>query len=180
MYLNTRNPGRVHDAACFDHSALAHALANHPPLIENGVLLGDTGYGNTQNLVTPLLGDNLTPAQIEYNRAHKKSRAVIEQCFGLAKERFRILKFVNYEPEFAAQIVQCAFLLHNIALRSVVFYVEHKGKLATVDFYISECNRLCQTKSLPRRCKSTSDSKKLRMDLLIRVDDVNLLRILVI
>jgi len=134
MYLNCNNPGRVHDSNVFEHSAFARALQDHAPLLPGAVYLADSGYGCSEHIVTPIRGNHLNNAdELEYNRSHKRTRVRIEQCFGLAKERFRILKFVNYNPDVAAQIVRCGFILHNIALRYGILICINFARFAPLD-----------------------------------------------
>jgi len=79
LYVNSNNPGRAHDANCFAHSALAQGLAAGNLPFEHAILLGDSGYPCTEHVITPILGNNLTPAQQAFNRSHKRSRVVVEQ-----------------------------------------------------------------------------------------------------
>ncbi|XP_063819580.1 putative nuclease HARBI1 [Pseudophryne corroboree] len=56
----------------------------------DGWLLGDGGYGCYSWLLTPLSVPD-SPAEHNYNHAHKSTRDVIERCFGVLKSRFRCL-----------------------------------------------------------------------------------------
>lgn len=52
---------------------------------------GDSGYALRPYLMTPIQGRDLTEGQALYNRAHKKTRVVIERAFGELKARWRCL-----------------------------------------------------------------------------------------
>ncbi|GBO99012.1 Putative nuclease HARBI1 [Eumeta japonica] len=62
---------------------------------ENGVygnrwLIGDSAYPCKPYLLTPLLTP-VSRKEINYNRAHIKTRNTIERCFGVWKRRFPVL-----------------------------------------------------------------------------------------
>ena len=80
-----RWPGSVHDSFIFCNSALFQMLETSNA---SGWLLGDSGYGLRQYLMTPKLNP-LTQAEEKYNMAHAKTRVVIERAFGVCKSRFR-------------------------------------------------------------------------------------------
>lgn len=117
MYCNPHRPGSNHDSTVLANSALNTALSNGNLPFPRAVFLGDTGYPNRDYLAIPLLGENLNPAQRAYNRAHKKTRCIVEQTIGIAKHRFPILQKSYYSPEFTAEIVKACMILHNLALR---------------------------------------------------------------
>lgn len=56
-------------------------------------------------------------AEINYNRAHRKTRNIVERCFGVLKSRFRCLSkhnVLNYDPQTASKIINACAVLHNI------------------------------------------------------------------
>jgi hypothetical protein len=53
------------------------------------LVVGDSGYANTNFLLTPLLRPR-TPAEQLYNESHIRTN-VVERCFGVLKRRFPIL-----------------------------------------------------------------------------------------
>ena len=58
----------------------------------DGILVDDSGYACRSYLMTPILKPN-NSGEVRYNIAHRRSRCVIERCFGLLKRRFPRLNF---------------------------------------------------------------------------------------
>jgi hypothetical protein len=56
------------------------------------LVVGASGYANTNFLLTPLLRPR-TPAEQLYNESHIRTRNVVERCFGVLKRRFPILAY---------------------------------------------------------------------------------------
>lgn len=81
------------------------------------VITGDSGYPLEPFLLTPVLGEELSPQEKLYNAAHNHARNVVERCFGVLKARFRCLlrlRTLHYNPTRAAEIVNACAVLHNI------------------------------------------------------------------
>lgn len=78
-------PGSVHDSFIFNNSELRYHLEESN---QDGWLLGDSGYGLKRYLMTPKLNPS-TVAEENYNKAHSRTRMVVERAFGIAKSRFR-------------------------------------------------------------------------------------------
>ncbi|XP_053552887.1 putative nuclease HARBI1 [Bombina bombina] len=82
---------------------------------------GDSGYMSRPWLITPLYNPT-DEAQERYNRAHTRTRAVVERMFGLLKMVLRCLDrsggALQYSPSKVAKIVIACCVLHNIAQRA--------------------------------------------------------------
>jgi hypothetical protein len=65
-------------------------LEEVPHNTEDGILLGDSGYALRSFLITPYL-DPVQPHQRRFNRAHKKTRCLVERVIGTWKRRFHVL-----------------------------------------------------------------------------------------
>ena len=117
MFTNivARWPGSTHDSFVFSNSHIGQKLESQPHSIEDGLLLGDSGYPCKPYLMTPYL--NPTTAKEEaYNKAHTGTRVAIEQAFGWWKRRFHLLHSeVRMEPEKTCQLIGACAVLHNIA-----------------------------------------------------------------
>lgn len=61
-----RWPGSVHDQTIFDNSSLSNRLENGD--FGNSLLVADSGYRNTQHVITPLLEANTEVEQL-YNES---------------------------------------------------------------------------------------------------------------
>jgi hypothetical protein len=116
----TGYPGSVHDARVFSNSPLCKRINENPNQVlpDNSHILGDSAYKCTNYLLTPYRDNgHLTRKQKTYNYKQSSTRVFIEQCFGLLKGRFRILKHVNlYDTEFIPKIILACCVLHNICM----------------------------------------------------------------
>ena len=111
-----RWPGSTHDSHIFRTSAVGRQLEGGSHRLEEGVLLGDSGYPCTPFLITPY-SQPQSPSQEQFNRAHKTTRCVIERSFGLLKHRFHILHSeIRMSPDRVCIITAGCFVLHNIAV----------------------------------------------------------------
>jgi nuclease HARBI1 len=108
-----RWPGSTHDSRVFDNSAVkARFEAGQLP----GILLGDSGYPCLPYLMTPFLNP-LTRPQQRYNRAHKRTRNLIECAFGVMKRRFPCLtKGLATKLRTSVSIIVACTLLYNIGI----------------------------------------------------------------
>ena len=108
-----RWPGSVHDSRIFNECALKERLEEGA---FPGYILGDPGYACLRYLMTPVQNPR-TDAEINYNRAQRKTRNIIERMFGTWKRRFPCLKYilrVNMERTYA--IIIATAVLQNIAI----------------------------------------------------------------
>ncbi|KAJ8909428.1 hypothetical protein NQ315_016450 [Exocentrus adspersus] len=113
-YVSANWPGSVHDARVLRNSSLCRRMENgwrpHP----NAVILGDSAYPLKEWLIPPTYEDALNPAQTAFNRAHKRTRRIIENAFGILKEKFPCLNHLRVNPVFAGNIFKCCVTLCNI------------------------------------------------------------------
>ncbi|KAJ1080366.1 hypothetical protein NDU88_000583 [Pleurodeles waltl] len=107
--------------------------------------VGDSGYPNLSWLLTPLRNAR-TRAEERYNEAHGRTRRIIERTFGLLKARFRCLHLTGgslcYSPKKVCQIIVACCMLHNLALRHRVPFLQEEeagdAHVAAVDPVDSE------------------------------------------
>ncbi|XP_063446531.1 putative nuclease HARBI1 [Mytilus trossulus] len=111
--LVAKFPGSVHDSYIFSNSELGYFFEENNV---DGWLLGDSGYGLKKYLLTPKLNPN-TLAEEKYNKAHSKTRTIVEQAFGVCKSRYRRLHKTGgclpFTPDKSAIVVTAVFKLHN-------------------------------------------------------------------
>ncbi|XP_064470065.1 putative nuclease HARBI1 [Ornithodoros turicata] len=116
--LTARWPGCTHDSFIWSLCNLHDEFqAGRMP---EGWLLGDSGYPTQPWLLTPFQ----TPsgeAEEKYNKAHRKTRQVIERAFGLLKSRFRCLDksggCLLYPMTTCCSIIVACGVLHNYCIR---------------------------------------------------------------
>lgn len=108
-----RWPGSVHDSRIFINSRCYMRFEDGDI---TGLLIGDSGYGQSSYLYTPVHIPQTQP-EIRYNRAHITTRNVIERLIGVWKRRFACLnrKLQNNLENTCNIIVACG-VLHNISI----------------------------------------------------------------
>ena len=113
MFTNVvaRWPGSAHDSHIFRSSKICSHLERSHHSLDDGVLLGDSGYACRSFVMTPYNHPS-NPAQQAYNNAHTKTRVIIEQTFGRWKRRFHVLHSeIRMAPERVCNIIgACAVL----------------------------------------------------------------------
>ncbi|KAJ1213515.1 hypothetical protein NDU88_001152 [Pleurodeles waltl] len=94
------------------------------------IFAGDSGYPNLSWLLTPVRNPR-TRAEERYNEAHGQTRRIIERTFGLLKARFRFLHLTGdslyCSPKKVCQIIVVCYMLHNLALRRQVPFLQEDG-----------------------------------------------------
>lgn len=112
--LVARWPGSTHDQTIFNNSRLKNLFENRS--YRDCFLLGDNGYRNSNNLLTPLLQTN-NPAEELYNKSHIRTRNTVERQYGIWKRRFPVLSLgMRVNSDLAKIIVVATAVLHNIAV----------------------------------------------------------------
>lgn len=106
-------PGSSHDSTIFNHSRIRHQFENGE--FNDFVLVGDSGYGLTKYLLTPL-GNPQNEAEDLYNEAQIRTRNPVERSYGIWKRRFPILSFgIRVKLDRIESIIVATAVLHNIA-----------------------------------------------------------------
>ncbi|KAJ1217105.1 hypothetical protein NDU88_004700 [Pleurodeles waltl] len=126
--VNAMFPGSVHDAYILRNSSIPHVMGQ---LQRHWVwLLRVSGYPNLSWLLTPVRNPR-TRVEERYNEAHGRTRRVIERTFGLLKARLRCLHMTGgslfYSPRKVCQIIIAYSMLHNLALRRQVPFLQEDG-----------------------------------------------------
>ena len=79
------------------------------------ISLGDSGYPLREWLMTPILNPR-DERERQYNVAHKGTRRIVENAFGMLKRKFPCLKYLRLSPTKAARVVIACATLHNVNL----------------------------------------------------------------
>lgn len=107
-------PGATQDSHIFRTSAIGLALEG--TTLDDGVLLGDSGYPCLLYLMTSY-NNPTTIQQRRFNRAQKCTRSSIERAFGMLKRRFHLLHSeIRMAPDRVCTLVATCCVLHNIAI----------------------------------------------------------------
>ncbi|XP_035278886.1 putative nuclease HARBI1 [Anguilla anguilla] len=106
-------PGATHDSRILQESGLRQLFERHH--VPAGChLVGDSGYPCRTWLLTPYIHPQSGP-QFNYNRAHKKTRSVVERGIGQMKCRFHVLHGDMWlTPKKASRITTVCAILHNL------------------------------------------------------------------
>ncbi|CAC5411101.1 HARBI1 [Mytilus coruscus] len=108
--LVARWPGSVHDSHILRCSKILQHLELTHRRVEDGIVLGDSGYGCKSFLMTPFMRPT-EDCHERFNRAHTKTRCCIE------RSRFNCLHSgVRVNPEKACTMIMACAVLHNIAI----------------------------------------------------------------
>ena len=119
LYINTSNGGRCHDSRVLQGSSLWQLLEFEGRLpFPGAVILGDSAYQLRPWLMTPYL-TNMTDDRQRYNKAHSQTRCLVEQTFGILKQRFYCLKtgLRVKDMKLAGKIITACAVMHNLCIQ---------------------------------------------------------------
>lgn len=110
--IDAQWPGSVHDGRIWRNSAIQQVLKTYDG---SACLLGDSGYGISPWLMTPIETVHNAQEQL-YNITHAQERVVIERVFGQLKQRFPILaNRVRISVQKIPKLIVSCAVLHNIS-----------------------------------------------------------------
>ncbi|XP_065643973.1 putative nuclease HARBI1 [Hydra vulgaris] len=118
FYASTNSPGRWHDAHVLRNCNLWNKFEIGELPFNGAVILADSAYPCREWLIPPFPGDP-DGAQKRFNIAQRKTRNIIERCFGIVKNRFYALKtgIRLHKVEDASKLIMCGFVIHNLCIR---------------------------------------------------------------
>lgn len=109
-----RWPGASHDQMIFNNSVIKMRLERGD--FGDSIILGDSGYRNTNYLATPFLRCN-TPEEQLFNESQIRTRNVVERKYGVWKRRFPVLSMgMRVQLPLVQDIIVACAILHNIAI----------------------------------------------------------------
>jgi len=115
--------GATHDSRIFDNSTIAEQFCNGSI---NGLLV--------DYLMTPLLNPR-NEAEVRCNDAQRRTRIVIERCFGILKRRFPCLHVgLRTRLGNSLVIIVAVEALHNFAI------MQREGEMTDVDWMMTTMN----------------------------------------
>jgi len=118
-YADPSWPGSTHDARAYTRSTLREHLVGGWRLVPDAVILGDSAYPCTSSIIPPIRNaPNLTDEQRRFNRAHRRTRFIVECAYGVLKKRWPCLLGLRFRsPGKCALVVKACIVLHNLCLR---------------------------------------------------------------
>ncbi|XP_041785723.1 uncharacterized protein LOC121603440 isoform X2 [Anopheles merus] len=138
LYADVGCQGRISDGGVFKNCAIYPQFENNilnlpePQILSTPyakkmpyVLLGDKAFALSKYCLRPFSGTPPScPIQRNFNVCHSRSRAIVENTFGIHNSRFRVLdKCIPLEPTHVKEIVLATVYLHNFIRAS------HSGDL---------------------------------------------------
>lgn len=97
-------------------SQISEHLEQAHKCVEDGLILGDSGYACRSFLMTPYIRPT-EPYRERFNTAHTRTRCCIERTFGWWKKRFYCLHAeLRLQPEKACTLIMACAVLHNLAI----------------------------------------------------------------
>ncbi|XP_039602265.1 putative nuclease HARBI1 [Polypterus senegalus] len=113
------SPGGTHDSFIVQNSIMG--LRFEQSAAGEGWLFGDRGYALKFWLMTPV-ANPVSQKELNYNRAHERTRSSVECAIGLLKARWLCLSdrggILQYKPDKVCYIVKACSVLHNIAIKN--------------------------------------------------------------
>lgn len=123
LWASCGQPGNSHDSTLVQSTKMWEQLhrichlktINLAGLTVPSMVLGDGAFPFRTYLMKRYSNSNLTADQKLFNRAHSRSRVIIENTFGILKARFRVLvKKCESLPENLTYKCLACVVLHNI------------------------------------------------------------------
>ena len=122
-------PGKAGDNTVLRHCWMLKQIAadREAWLGPNGVILGDSGAGDSNDIIMNPYAHPSTPEQYYFNFCHSSTRFFVEEVFGRWKNRFRFLLCVHdMRHKLHTQLVYATLILHNVC-------TIHKGNDLSMD-----------------------------------------------
>lgn len=114
--IDIGNYGSNSDGGIFEKSMLKKGLEeNMLKLPDDAVMLGDEAFPLKTYLMKPYARRNILSRREKiYNYRHCRARRIVENCFGIMANRFRIFRRpIPLAPETVVKLVKAACSLYN-------------------------------------------------------------------
>nr|XP_036232709.1 protein ALP1-like isoform X5 [Bactrocera oleae] len=112
-------PGSCHDANVWKNSPIYQQITSgEAQLATTAVILADSAYPLSKYLMVPYRDNgHLSPEEKKFNYYLSSTRVLVEQSFGLLRQKFRILNHIDVSTiKSASKIVMACTILHNFIL----------------------------------------------------------------
>ncbi len=112
-------PARGHDSAHLKASALGQAMDQAPNerFRDEDFIIGDCAYAAGKHLFRPFrMAHRLTPIEAHWNDILCARRFLVENAFGILKQRWQILQSISVSLTAAYDVIDACMVLHNICV----------------------------------------------------------------
>lgn len=114
IFVSVKCPGKTHDLKAYEHSELSRMVENLPEGYWCG---GDNAYVNSEHLIVPLPGRNLSVANDAFNYYLSQLRIRIECAFGLLVARWGVLwRPLRGKVRNWPRVIKAVCQLHNYCI----------------------------------------------------------------
>lgn len=126
LFISAKSPGSLHDSRALRISNLWSVWEDgwRPDNDNNAIILGDSAYPLTSWLIPPTVRAahnriiELAQAIELYQKAHRKTRFIVERTIGILKEEFPCLNYMRIKnPSRISTVIYAAATLHNMQNR---------------------------------------------------------------
>lgn len=117
-YANVNFPGSVNDARILRLSNLLREWDGGWRPFPGAVILGDSAFPLKNWLMTPNIPHEIPENETtrRYLRSFKSTRRLVENAFGIIKERFPCLNYFRLAPAKVGELILVAAVIHNLEI----------------------------------------------------------------
>lgn len=115
-YANVNYPGSVGDSRILQMSNLANEWNAGWRPFPGACILADSAFARSNWIITPIVPPQIeiTPIVRRFLRSFNSTRRLVENAFGILKERFPCLNHYRLGPESVGELILTCATIHNV------------------------------------------------------------------